>query len=393
MNVLIYYNEKNLKPVGGSAGYLYYLRRGMVETGEIKDIKIDFIPESGGAIPIAVAKNTLYEKLPNCIREARKIVYEKRKNNRLISENVEHISNIDFNKYDVIHFHSTTDLFSVRDSLNKFKGKVLLTSHSPKPFYREIFEDNYDKLERFFLRGELKRLESIDRYAFERADYLVFPCEEAKEPYKKWSYFNTISPSKFIYMASGACLKEADDVGIRNELGIAENDFVCAYVGRHNEVKGYDLLIQYIKPYVASNKIQMVVCGKEEPIEGPKIDNWHEIGWTNKAMSYVKAADLFILPNRETYFDLVLLEVLSIGTVCLISETGGNKFFKLFSDKSGVFLYKNENEFCNQLNKIMKLSKDERERISQNNRELFQEYFSEKAFYNRYIRMLFSLQN
>ncbi len=41
---------------------------------------------------------------------------------------------------------------------------------------------------------------------------------------------------------------------------------------------------------------------------------------------------------KETYFDLVMLEVLSLGKIIIASYTGGNKYFKS-SFAKGVFTY------------------------------------------------------
>ena len=43
--------------------------------------------------------------------------------------------------------------------------------------------------------------------------------------------------------------------------------------------------------------------------------------WTNDPHSLINASDMFILPNKETYFDLIMLEVLSMGKIVLATNT------------------------------------------------------------------------
>ena len=53
----------------------------------------------------------------------------------------------------------------------------------------------------------------------------------------------------------------------------------------------------------------------------------------------VSSSDIFILPNKETYFDLVTLEVMREGTSYSYVQTGGNKFFERYGEEYGIFLY------------------------------------------------------
>ena len=42
--------------------------------------------------------------------------------------------------YDMIHFHWTEEMYLNRDFLSDYKGKVILTSHSPCVMYKEKIE-------------------------------------------------------------------------------------------------------------------------------------------------------------------------------------------------------------------------------------------------------------
>ena len=55
-----------------------------------------------------------------------------------------------------------------------------------------------------------------------------------------------------------------------------------------------------------------LIAGKEEPMKGLDNSHWIEVGWTNDPHSLIAASDVFVLPNHETYFDLVFLSMFVI---------------------------------------------------------------------------------
>lgn len=79
-----------------------------------------------------------------------------------------------------------------------------MTSHCPCGIYKE----RIDKLNPFdykLMRNQIDKLEELDRYAFERADYIIFPCKDAEEPYfNTWPRYTSIrKDEKYRYMPTG----------------------------------------------------------------------------------------------------------------------------------------------------------------------------------------------
>lgn len=96
---------------------------------------------------------------------------------------------------------------------------------------------------------------------------------------------------------------------------------------------------------------------------------------------------MFILPNRETFFDLILLEVMSMGIPVLLSNTGGNKYFKRFGNR-GIILYKNESDA---VEKILALQSENRKCLYEWGREnetIFDRFFDEKVFAGAYLNFI-----
>ena len=231
----------------------------------------------------------------------------------------------------------------------------------------------------------------FDRFAFERADYVIFPCRGAEEPYfHTWERYTDIrDEKKILYVPTGTptVKQKKTRAEVRKELGISDDQFVVSYVGRHIPVKGYDRLISIFEK---SDDITVVCCGNPGRISCPESKRWIEIGWTNDPYSYVAASDLFILPNRETYFDLALLEVLSLGKISLISNTGGNGEFTDM-ENCGIYLFDSDDEAADLIKNIMQEDPSDKARKEASQVKMYKEKYSDEVFYSRYKETLRSI--
>ena len=239
-------------------------------------------------------------------------------------------------------------------------------------------------------------MDLFDEYAFNRADYIHFPAKEAEECYyntwKKYKKIHEKNSKKYIYIPTGIgpIRVNSDKQEIREKYNIPADAFVISYVGRHNEVKGYANLKEIAeKVFKQEDNIYFLIGGKEEPLKGLNNPRWIEVGWTNKPHDLINCSDLFILPNMETYFDLIMLEVLSVGKTMLVTDTGGNKYFKKFKE-SGIFYYEygNIEEAIKQIEKIKKKNLKELELL---NKKIVKENFTISIFADKYIEMIENL--
>ena len=390
MKVLIYENKYDLAPIGGPKGYLYNLNLGLKENN-IKEV--DFL-ENKPNEKIENLKNKLkryplFKKIIKKLSDKKWIKMVRRDYLFGIEEN----DGIDFNEYDIIHFHSTGDMYKVRGKLEKCKAKIVLTSHSPKPFSLEILdllkEKNIKNIDEYY------PIKKMDEYAFDRADYIFFPCKEAEEPYyNQWKEYDEIhkrNVDKYRYILTGIkeCNAKYSRSEIRKKYGIPQNAFLISYVGRHNQVKGYDLLKEIGRTILEdmNEKTYFIIAGVEGPIYRLKNEKWIEVGWTSEANSIIASSDLFVLPNKETYFDLVLLEVLSLGVPVLASYTGGNKYFETY-ENSGIFYFNNKEEAVNQIKKLSHTDSKKLEEYGKLNKDIFLKDFNESVFAKNYIELV-----
>lgn len=389
-NVLIYIYRSQLAPTGGPLGYNYFLKQ-QLDKMSVKNIR--FLPGKEN-VRDSVSKKVKGMKTGplKTILTITKGLYSKYKTLYGFS----HKAVVDLNEYDIVHFHSTRDMYDVRDSLLEYHGSVVLTSHSPKPLSQEIY-DNLTDWEKKHMNWFYKDLIKIDEYAFNRADYIFFPCEEAEEPYyNNWPEFNKIKINKkeaFRYLLTGTKERKAqiDGKEVRKKYSIPDEAFVICYVGRHNATKGYDNLRIIGEKYLDEHKdAYFLIAGKEEPLQGISNSRWIEVGWTSDPHSLIAASDVFILPNKETYFDLVLLEVLSLGKIVIASKTGGNKYFKKINAK-GIMVYNTIEEAAFLLDKVKLMNADLIKELEEENKKIFMDRFSLKVFAEKYISLINNL--
>ena len=382
--LLIYFPEDKLQPTGGPAGYLWNLNKGLHEV-DSGCLKIEFYKNA----PARFEDNDrLRQMVPKRMLEFRRaLAYTKFLNKNLPIDNSMY-------EYDAIHFHSTEDMFLNRGFLNEYRGKVILTSHSPCAKNKEKIARLNPK-DYLRLRSKIDRLEEFDLYAFERADYIIFPCEDAEEPYyHTWDRYRDVrDPSKYRYLPTGivGCNAKVSRSDFRKKYNIPENAFVISYVGRHNEIKGYADLIRNAETILRCHEnVYFLIGGKEEPIVGLNDSRWVEVGWTNDPHSLINAADLFVLPNRETYFDLILLEVMSLGIPVLMTNTGGNKFFERFNTDS-LHIYRNTDEFFQWIEFMLTMEENEKKKLMKEEIKVFQQNFTIDIFSRNYVELIKSI--
>ncbi len=243
MRVLVYLPEEKLTPKGGPLSVGYYYNEEMKRRNEHT---LEFNHINSSYEDLHRKGRIITSRLPKWINNIHRTIRGIINRSKFLNGKI-NAPQRDFSQYDIIHFHESKDLYLERDNLRNYQGVILFQSHSPLPWGQEQCKDISAWYGRLIPNME-KKYEAIDRFCFERADYVIFPCEEAEEPYiDNWSWFgnfkNTYS-RKFRYVLTGIMPAKAkmSRKEVLSTYGIPYSDFVISYVGRHNSVKGYDLL-------------------------------------------------------------------------------------------------------------------------------------------------------
>jgi glycosyltransferase involved in cell wall biosynthesis len=110
----------------------------------------------------------------------------------------------------------------------------------------------------------------------------------------------------------------------RELLSIEENKLAIGFIGRYNSDKGYDRFLSIAKRH--RNKPNLIFfsagAGEMQSNEAGVTD----LGWRKDIADIITAMDLIIIPNRVTYFDLLPIESLMLGTPVAVTSAGGNKW-------------------------------------------------------------------
>ncbi len=385
--VLIYATLEDLKPKGGPSGYLHNLID-YFSSGKSNEINIEFLKNQDkrlsdySNVNLNITKLVFSNKL---IRRYLKLVNIYIPFYTYIKMRFS-IGDSRISPYEFIHFHSTREMYQNRKIL---KDKyIILQSHSPVPIHQEMYDGTnfrlYRKILQFFFRV-------CDTYSFSRADKIIFPVPEAMEAYEKCRPLKSIlnnSIHKVSFLPTGILDLMPDDNNT-NELFEIKDFIVFGYLGRHIEVKGYDIFVRVFSSLI-NNKLSVVVGGnKNKRIPNPQKSEWIELGFVNK-VEFFRRIDILVVPNRETYFDLVVLEALSMGKVIILSLTGGNKYFLKFSEliNKSIYFYETESELERIVTTICSLSIDSIRNLGLKNRELYLNFFTSKILYESYLELL-----
>ena len=393
-----YISNKN---VGGPAGYLYNIRT------YIKQNNISNIIFLNDILKRNLPENSPKGKIRKFIKhidifrfsDLRTAFHLAKQWKRQIDKNI--LNKIDLNEFDIIHFHESTHVLSALNILKGYRGKIVLTTHSPQPLSYEIADviPPFYKITSLILKKWMLKQELL---AWNKVDYLMFPVPTAIEPYlvePKMEAYIKCHPQKLIYCPSSILSQDIKplDEKQKKEINFDENKFNIVYIGRHNEVKGYAFLkevgSQILEKY---DDVVFYIAGREYPLKGIRHPSWKELGWVKNGSQIMATSDLFILPNRETYFDLVALEVLRAGTPLALSKTGGNKYFQSLSstDIEGLFFfeYGSDDELINIVEKL-RIEKEQKKtkKYHDKNKALFNKYFTSKSFIERYINLIYNL--
>jgi len=396
---------------GGPSSYLYNLKLGLESIGEkisenkikYNDLEINFVSaglkENINEISPDI-KDSFVSKNQKLYRFIKKIfennflihflwsVYFRFK--KILAQNKELLNNSD-----IIWFHDPISISYTLPKLNK-KPKIILTFQSPDDLIEEL--KNVSKTQSknslitkiFFPFFPFNKFKKIADFGIEKADFYIYPYREALEVHIKANIlidkiFKT-NPEKFLYCLTGVPPLNItiDGNSFRKKLGFCENDFLVLFVGRHNEYKGFDLLYEAVKELSKDIKnIYLISAGKGWMIEEYKKDRnndfWRYLGFVENVGDFINMCNIHCIPNRESFFDIGLIESLSIGKPIITTYTGGHRWFQ---DKSkGVLLVKpDKEEIKKAILEIKNKTENELNQMIYENKKLYEDYFSLEKF-------------
>jgi len=406
MKKILIWDMFPLSNTGGPSGYLYNIKEYLCNNSSDQiSFLSDLLKSDGRSLPWDKQQ---IRKTPNCRIE--QILYQLEKVYRLCLRpfwKIEYreLSNIEIDKFDYVHVHIITHVSQFRKLFPSYKGKLILTIHCPCTWTEEIL--SYTASNKSKLNNLTRKIRPLilkeECKAYKSADYIMFPCAGAKEPYFKEPRVKLVFEEikdKFFYVPSAIldyCVNN-DCFQRFSELGIPQNAFVITFFGRHNEVKGYDVLIEAGLRLLDTYDNLYILCAGKGNIDPPSHPRWIELGFINNVDDLLSQASLYILPNKETYFDLITLQVLRAGVPLLLSTTGGNKYFQELpkNEIDGLIYFPSEDidDIVRKACDIIELhenNNDGYQMMRKDNRTLFERYFTLKKYLSMYVDNINSL--
>lgn len=174
---------------------------------------------------------------------------------------------------------------------------------------------------------------------------------------KKFVEYN---PKRITYVPNGLAQKRvvSNHVGgktIREEYNVKETESLCEIFGWSPVVKGLDIAINAVKVLNEEKGLTVklaIICGRE--MTAARMKEWvanntkcsgkenYLLYWAPKedVFSYHEAADILLSASRSEGFSYSILEMLSLGKRCVISDIPGVKWAEEYET---VFSFPSEN--------------------------------------------------
>lgn len=221
-------------------------------------------------------------------------------------------------RYKYIFFHEVFSLGSCLSLINR-NQTVILQSHSPELPSEELAKDGAN-------RELVELVAKLEQQAFSRANLIVLPNKNVTPIYDAL----ISDKGKVRYILSG-CAKPKD---VRNyPLQTETVNFL--FIGRRNEVKGYDILMEAFRQARSKRAdIRLLLVGKGELCQEPGVI---DIGFSSTPLNWINSVDYVVNTNRRSYFDLSVMETISIGVPIILSNTDGHKYYQGKSDWIKLF--------------------------------------------------------
>lgn len=171
-----------------------------------------------------------------------------------------------------------------------------------------------------------KLLYFIEKFAYNKADVVVFLSEAEKKQFKIKLGF---VPENHVIIPTGVEIrdvKEGEIEKVKEEFGL--KGIVITFIGRLIAVKGADLLIEAVKHI--NYEIRVLIIG-----DGPERKNLEDMvknyglqkkvifaGWRTDIPAILGATDIFVLPSYSEGLPIALLEAMGAGKACVVTDIG-----------------------------------------------------------------------
>jgi glycosyltransferase involved in cell wall biosynthesis len=177
-----------------------------------------------------------------------------------------------------------------------------------------------------------KKCERVLNYWF--TDKLIYASFQVMEEARQ---MGLIRNDNTVFIGNGVNLERYSQSGsrqaLRREFGVADDERLFCCVGRLDQQKGLDVLLEaysWLNPKIHKTKLWLVGDGdlRTQLIELARredlLDYVKFLGFRKDIPQILSAADVFVLPSRFEAMPLSIIEAMAMGLPCIVSDTGEN---------------------------------------------------------------------
>lgn len=298
--------------IGGFMPFFKTFIRELLDEGHEVDIATnmtqyplpDYYKDWGcGIYQISCSRSPLSKGNIECVKEIKKIVSDKH--------------------YDIVHCHTPIAAACTRLACRKARKngtKVIYTAHG---FH-------------FYTGAPLKNwllFYPVEKLCSHWTDALITINKEDYERAKKKFKIKTIEYVPGVGIDVGRFANDpTNKKAKRRELGIPEDAYVLLSVGELNVNKNHQIVVKALGK-LKDKTIHYVIAGKgdqdktlidlakEVGIE----DQFHLIGYRSDVSELYKMADVYLLPSIREGLNVSVMEAMSSGLPCIVSDIRGNR--------------------------------------------------------------------
>jgi len=233
----------------------------------------------------------------------------------------------------------------------------------------------------------VRLLKRIQTGVADRAEKIIVPSNYLKNIVSQWGIkkekieviYNAFNPKDFQMTRDQA----------RLELGLNQDEKIIISAGRLVPWKGFGTLIDILPEIIKNNpqdKIKLLIVGsgpekgnlESKIIANNLSDSVKLLGQLDQVslFKYLKASDLFVLNTSYEGFSHQLLEVMSLGTIALVTNIGGNP--ELIKNDDQLFKYNDKEQMIKNISTILNLDNEKKIGIIDSQKYVDIEFTKEK---------------
>lgn len=121
---------------------------------------------------------------------------------------------------------------------------------------------------------------------------------------------------------------------IKQTLGLNNDDFIFGTIARLDPVKNHEMMLNaFAKVVSKQSKVKLIIVGDGELMQSLQAqvlelglkDNVILTGYISYPKDYLALFDIFLLSSLSEGTSMTLLEAMSLGKPCIVTDAGGNK--------------------------------------------------------------------